>query len=71
MIIADLIGFATYHNSFQLQPLIPAGKMDYFYLGNLDYHGKTIDIVWKEDWDQNKPGKQPMLCIWVDLFKAS
>ena len=73
IIIADLIGFeASHHNSFQVQPLIPAGKMDYFYLGNLAYHGKTIDIVWKEDWDQNKPGKQSMLCIWVDhVLKAS
>ncbi|WP_312334468.1 MGH1-like glycoside hydrolase domain-containing protein [Sphingobacterium sp.] len=73
MIIADLIGFkGTHHNSFQVQPLIPAGKMDYFYLGNLDYHGKTIDIVWRNDWDQDKPGKQSMLCIWVDhVLKAT
>ncbi|WON94191.1 MGH1-like glycoside hydrolase domain-containing protein [Sphingobacterium sp. UGAL515B_05] len=73
MIIADLIGFKGMHsNGFQIQPLIPAGKMDYFYLGNLTYHGKTIDIVWKEDWDENKFGKQPMLCIWVDhVLKAT
>lgn len=73
IIIEDLIGFkATHDNSFYLQPLIPDGELDYFYLGNISYHGKIIDILWKEDWEPNEDGKQSMLCVWVDnVLKAT
>lgn len=67
MIIEDLIGFKGYHkNQFSIQPLLPEGEREYFYLGNLSYHGREIDIVWKEDWEPLKQGNQSMLCVWVD-----
>ena len=73
MIIEDLIGFkASHENEFSVQPLLPEGNREYFYLGNLSYHGRDIDIVWKEDWDPSKEGNQSMLCIWVDgVLKAT
>ena len=74
MIIADLLGFkASHKNVFSLQPLLPAEKWDYFYLGDLKYHGRTIDIVWKKDWDAKKSGDQSALRLWVDgkLVKTS
>lgn len=74
IIIEDLIGFkATHNNKFILQPLLPKSTCSFFYLGNLAYHGKTIDIIWKNDWDTKKDGDQSALCIWVDgrLVKIS
>lgn len=67
MVIEDLIGFtASHENQFSIRPLIPEGKMEDFYLGNLAYHGHIIDIVWKQDWDKNQKGNQSQLCVWVD-----
>lgn len=67
IIIEDLLGFKSYHaDKFSLHPLLPEDKWDYFYLGNLRYHGKDIDIIWKKDWDITKPGDQSKLCIWVN-----
>ena len=67
MLIEDLLGFTSSHSSeFSLQPLLPEGKWDYFYLGNIRYHGYDIDIVWKKDWKTRKKGNQSQLCIWVD-----
>ena len=67
MLIEDLLGFTASHDEvFTLHPLLPEDKWDYFYLGNLSYHGRTIDIVWKTDWDTHTAGNQSKLCIWVD-----
>lgn len=67
IIIEDLLGFKGVHeNSFSVKPLLPKNKWDYFYLGNLRYHNHDIDIIWKKDWDANKPGEQGKLCVWVD-----
>lgn len=67
IIIEDLLGFkATHANNFIVQPLLPEDKWDYFYLGNLRYHDRDIDIIWKKDWDAAKAGNQSMLCVWVD-----
>ncbi|MFD1140978.1 hypothetical protein ACFQ4C_07655 [Larkinella insperata] len=66
-IIEDLIGFQSFHaNTFTVAPLLPDDKWDYFYLGNLRYHGHDIDLVWKKDWLSRKPGNQSRLCVWVD-----
>lgn len=67
IIIEDLLGFKAGHeNSFSIKPLLPENKWDYFYLGNLRYHNHDIDIIWKKDWDTDKPGEQGKLCVWVD-----
>ncbi|WP_256003931.1 MGH1-like glycoside hydrolase domain-containing protein [Pedobacter deserti] len=67
MIIEDLIGFkASHSSSFAVQPLLPDNSWDYFYLGNLRYHGHDVDIIWKKDWDTAKPGNQSRLCVWID-----
>lgn len=67
IIIEDLLGFKAMHTKeFMISPLLPKNKWKYFYLGNLSYHGHDIDIVWKEDWDPDLPGKQGRLCVWVD-----
>lgn len=74
IIIADLLGFEAQHeNQFILQPLLPENAWSYFYLGNITYHDRTIDIIWKKDWDTQKEGNQSALRIWVDgrLTKTS
>ena len=67
MLIEDLLGFQPGHGkSFTLHPLLPGDKWEYFYLGELRYHGHDIDIIWKKDWDSNLPGNQSKLHVWVD-----
>lgn len=67
MLIEDLLGFTASHkDELSLQPLLPEDKWDYFYLGNIRYHDRDIDIIWKKDWDLNKDGEQGALCVWVD-----
>ncbi len=67
IIIEDLIGFRAAHASnFSIQPLLPESKWDYFYLGNIRYHGRNIDIAWKKDWNPELPGNQSGLLVWVD-----
>ena len=67
MLIEDMIGFQSSHEKqFTLQPLLPEDKWDYFYLGDLKYHGHEVDILWKKDWDAKTPGDQSKLYVWVD-----
>jgi hypothetical protein len=67
IIIDDLLGFkSSPENTFTIAPLLPEDKWDYFYLGNIRYHDHDVDIVWKKDWQPNKPGNQSQLCVWVD-----
>jgi hypothetical protein len=67
IIIEDLLGFeSSLEDKFSISPLLPEGKWDYFYLGNIRYHNHDIDIVWKADWDLKTSGKQSRLCVWVD-----
>ena len=67
IIINDLIGFIPSHdNSFTVSPLLPEHSWNHFYLGNINYHGHTVDIIWNKDWDTNKEGDQSWFCIWVD-----
>jgi len=71
IIIEDLIGFKPMHdNQFSIKPLLPENKWDYFYLGNINYHGHNIDVVWKKDWMPGVPGNQSRLCVWVDQHLA-
>ena len=67
MLIEDLIGFkASHDNNFSIESLLPQEKWEFFYLGDLRYHGHDIDIIWKKDWDLDLDGNQGKLCVWVD-----
>jgi len=67
IIIEDLLGFkASHNNSFSIEPLLPEGQWNYFYLGNLRYHDHDVDIIWEKDWNPKQPGNQSQLCVWVD-----
>ncbi|MGO3162361.1 MAG: MGH1-like glycoside hydrolase domain-containing protein [Sphingobacteriaceae bacterium] len=67
IIIEDLIGLETFHeDKLVLHPLLPTGQWDYFYLGNINYHGRTIDLAWNNDWDTGQSGKQAKLHVWID-----
>ena len=67
IIIADLIGFQALHqDQFILEPLLPDQEWDYFYLGNINYHDQMVDIIWKKDWDLNKPDDQSAICVFVN-----
>jgi hypothetical protein len=67
MLIEDLLGFKASHgNGFSVDVLLPEDKWDFFYLGDLRYHNKDVDIVWKKDWDPSIPGNQSHLYIWLD-----
>lgn len=62
IIIEDLLGFKSSHNnSFSVEPLMVKEKWDYFFLGNLKYHGHDVDILWKKT-----RKSQIKLAIWVD-----
>ena len=67
MLIEDLLGFQSSHSKeFTLHPLLPGDKWEFFYLGDLRYHGHDVDIIWKKDWDNDRPGNQSKLYAWVD-----
>lgn len=71
IIIEDLLGFQAMHgDQFSIKPLLPEHQWDYFYLGNIRYHGHDIDIIWKRDWMSGEPGDQSQLCVWVDQHLA-
>ena len=67
IIISDLIGFKpNYGNKFTIEPLLSEDIWDFFYLGDINYHGRTVDIIWKKDWDPKREGDQSWICVWVD-----
>jgi arylsulfatase A-like enzyme len=67
MLIADLIGVqASHSNRLTIHPLLPKEAWEFFYLGELRYHGHEIDLLWKRDWLSDEPGDQSRLLVWVD-----
>jgi arylsulfatase A-like enzyme len=67
MLIEDLLGFKSSHSKeFTIHPLLPGDKWEYFYLGDLRYHGHDVDIIWKKDWDDDRAGNQSKLYVWID-----
>ena len=67
MLIEDLLGFQSSHDKeFAIHPLLPGDKWTYFYLGDLRYHGHDVDVMWKRDWDPERPGNQSQLHVWID-----
>lgn len=58
LVISDLIGVKPRaDNLFELYPLIPEGRWDWFKLSNISYHGKTIDLLWDKTGKKYGQGK--------------
>ena len=53
----------------EVDPLLPAGKWDWFCLDNVLYHGKRVTILW--DRDGRKYGKGKGLSLWVNGVKKA
>ena len=67
IIIDDLIGVkATHQHQLIIDPLLPEAQWTHFYLGNLKYHGHTLDLAWNRDWDPETAGMQSALKVWVN-----
>ncbi|WP_041536932.1 MGH1-like glycoside hydrolase domain-containing protein [Pseudopedobacter saltans] len=57
-VIQDLIGFKPRLDAaFDINPLIPNGKWDYFCLDNLTYQGKQVKILWDKTGKHYQQGK--------------
>lgn len=65
VIIQDLIGFKpALENEFELKPLIPEGKWDYFALQDLRYKGHDVSIYWDKMGNRYQRGRG--LMVYVD-----
>ncbi|MFT3935717.1 MAG: glycoside hydrolase [Chitinophagaceae bacterium] len=70
LIITGLIGLRPRaDNTIEVNPLLPAGKWDWFCLDNVLYHGKIITIVWDKTGTKYKKGKG--LSVWVNGKKIA
>ena len=69
LIITGLIGLRPrMDNTIEVNPLLPAGKWNWFCLDNVLYHGHNLSIVWDEDGSRYHIGKG--LSIFVDGNKV-
>lgn len=58
LIITGLVGLRPREdNKIEINPLLPAGKWDWFCLDNVLYHGKLITIIWDKTGLKYKKGK--------------
>ena len=58
LIITGLVGLRPRgDNIIEINPLLPAGKWDWFCLDNVLYHGKILTIVWDKTGEKYKRGK--------------
>jgi len=58
LIITGLIGLRPRpDNTIEVNPLLPAGKWDWFCLDNVLYHGHNLTIVWDKNGDKYHLGK--------------
>lgn len=65
LMITGLIGLRPrLDNTIEVNPLIPAGKWDWFCLDNILYHGHNISILWDKDGSRYQRGKG--LRVFVD-----
>lgn len=69
LIITGLVGLRPRaDNIIVVNPLVPAGKWDWFCLDNVLYHGKILTIIWDKTGMKYKKGKG--LTVWVNGKKA-
>lgn len=65
LIITGLVGLRPRADDVvEVNPLLPAGKWDWFCLDNVLYHGKIITIVWDKTGLKYRKGKG--LSVWVN-----
>jgi hypothetical protein len=65
LIITGLVGLRPRSDDIiVVNPLLPAGKWDWFCLDNVLYHGKIITIIWDKGGTKYKKGKG--LSVWVN-----
>lgn len=65
LVITGIVGLRPQADgSIVVNPLVPAGKWDYFCLDNVNYHGHTVTIMYDKDGQRYHQGKG--LQIFVD-----
>jgi len=70
LIITGLVGLRPRADDvIEVNPLLPAGKWDWFCLDNVLYHGKIITIIWDKTGERYKKGKG--LSVWVNGKKIA
>lgn len=70
LIITGLIGLRPRaDNIIEVNPLLPAGKWDWFCLDNILYHEKMVMIIWDKTGMKYKKGKG--LSVWVNGKKVA
>lgn len=70
LLITGLVGLRPRaDNIIEVNPLLPAGKWDWFCLDNVLYHGKIITIIWDKTGMKYKKGKG--LSVWVNGKKIA
>jgi len=70
LIITGLVGLRPRaDNMIEVNPLLPAGKWDWFCLDNILYHGKIITIIWDKTGTKYKRGRG--LSVWADGKKLA
>jgi hypothetical protein len=58
LIISGLVGLRPREDDvIEVNPLIPAGKWNWFCLDNVLYHGNIVTIIWDKDGSHYKKGK--------------
>ena len=69
LVITGLVGLRPRADEIlEINPLLPAGKWNWFCLDNVLYHNKIITIIWDKDGSKYKKGKG--LSVWVNGKKA-
>ena len=70
LIITGLVGLRPRaDNIVEVNPLVPAGKWDWFCLDNVLYHGKILTIIWDKTGKKYKKGQG--LAVWMDGKKVA
>lgn len=58
LVISDLVGLKPQtDNTLVVQPLVPQGKWDWFCLDGVNYHGKSLTIIWDKTGHKYQKGK--------------
>ncbi|MFZ4725822.1 MAG: MGH1-like glycoside hydrolase domain-containing protein, partial [Paludibacter sp.] len=64
LIITGLVGLRPrMDNTIEVNPLLPAGKWDWFCLDNVLYHGHNLTIIWDKNGDKYHLGKGLMVMV--------
>jgi hypothetical protein len=70
LIITGLVGLRPRtDNTIEVQPLVPAGKWNWFCLDNVKYHNVFVTIIW--DIDGKKYNKGKGFSVWVNGKKIA